>query len=61
MARVAAVHVEVVAVDRGLWCPGCALSTGGRVVFVLHYPSGRMIAGRVQRCSHCGEQIPEGA
>ncbi|MCV2395934.1 hypothetical protein OEB99_16585 [Actinotalea sp. M2MS4P-6] len=56
--RLVKVAIEVLAVEREVWCPRCAKSTGAYLAFVQHLPNGTMTAGRIRRCNECGEPIP---
>lgn len=63
--RLAVVTAEVLALEQGLWCADCLLSTG----VALYYVTTTTAAGggsasslRIQReCSECGGRDVEGA
>lgn len=59
--RSTTITVEMLAVDHGSWCEHCAKSTGVYVAFVQHRPDGVSSAGRIHRCTECGEQIGRAA
>lgn len=58
--RIVEVHVEMLAVDRGLWCGPCAKSTGAAVTFVQHCADGEMRAGQIRKCRECGAPVSGG-
>jgi hypothetical protein len=54
------VGVEVLGRQPGYWCPQCRCPSGIAVVFVFHYPNGRMVCAKVAKCHECGMPVPLG-
>lgn len=58
--RVVTVRTELVAVDRGLWCTRCNLSSGVRAFVVVEFQGRWSLLTRLQ-CAECGSHQVEAA